>query len=100
MSRSRPIHRRGGSGHGAGVEAAIRRTIGETYRTLGNYRASQIHLERALDLHRCVLGEEHSETLMSTHKLALLYMDQDRFAKAEPLLAKTLDLRRGVLGAD
>jgi serine/threonine protein kinase/tetratricopeptide (TPR) repeat protein len=82
------------------VEGAIRRTIGETYRSLGNFPAAQTHLERALQIHSDVLGEEHPETLVSTYKLALLYMDQDRFSKAEPLLTKTLQLRRLVLGMD
>jgi eukaryotic-like serine/threonine-protein kinase len=82
------------------VEAAIRRTIGETYRALGDNPAAETHLERAVELHRRVLGEEHPETLMSTYKLALVYMDQDRFAKAQPLLIKTLELRALVLGPD
>ena len=45
------------------VEAAIRQTIGDTYRALGDYPAAQPHLERAWELGRRVLGEEHPDTL-------------------------------------
>ena len=43
------------------VEAAIRDTIGQTYMDLGLYPEARKQLERALDLHRRVLGAEESE---------------------------------------
>src|SRR5262249_7954903 len=80
------------------VEAAIRQTIGKTDLELGDFPASQPHLERALELRKSVLGEEHPNALTSMHDMVELYCYQDQFAKAEPLCLKTLELRRRVLG--
>ena len=54
------------------IEAEIRQTIGDTYRALGEHAAAQPHLERAWELHRRVLGEEHPNTLTSMNKVASL----------------------------
>src|SRR5205823_270248 len=72
------------------IEAAIRQTIGGTYFALGDYPAAQFHLERALEVRRDVLGEEHPDTLNSMNDLALLHKVQGQFSKAEPLYIKTL----------
>jgi hypothetical protein len=82
------------------IEAAIRQTIGDTYKELGDYPAAQPHLERSLELRRRVLKEEHPDTLMAMNSLALLYHSQGQFAKAEPLYVKALEVRRRVLGED
>jgi eukaryotic-like serine/threonine-protein kinase len=80
------------------IEAAIRQTIGDTYRELGNYPAAQPHLERALEVWRRVLGEEHPDTINSMNNLAALYWDQGHYPKAEPLWVKVLEVGRRVRG--
>jgi serine/threonine protein kinase/Tfp pilus assembly protein PilF len=80
------------------VEASIQQTIGNTYRDLGLYAEAQRHVERALELRRRAIGEEHSETLSSMQKLALLYDDEGKYGQAEPLYTRVLDIRRRVLG--
>jgi serine/threonine protein kinase/tetratricopeptide (TPR) repeat protein len=80
------------------VEAEIRGTIGEAYRALGNYRAAQPHLERALELRRNALGDENPDTFASIDSLAGLYQDQGDFPKAEALYVEALAGRRRVLG--
>jgi tetratricopeptide (TPR) repeat protein/tRNA A-37 threonylcarbamoyl transferase component Bud32 len=82
------------------VEAAIRLTIGDTYRALGDYAAARPHLERAVEVSRRVLGEEHPDTLRSVNTLALLYQQQGQLADAEPLFAQALAVRRRVLGEE
>jgi non-specific serine/threonine protein kinase/serine/threonine-protein kinase len=82
------------------VEATIRQTIGDTYHALGDYPAAQPHLERALEVRRRVLGEEHPDTLNAMNNLADLYQDQGRYAQAEPLFVKTLQVSRRVLGEE
>src|SRR5438445_176101 len=52
------------------IEAAIRLTIGDTYLKLGNFSAAQPHLQRAWDLRRRLLGDEHPDTLISMNSLA------------------------------
>ena len=51
------------------VEAAIRDTIGQTYMDLGLYPEARTQLERALDLHRRVLGAENPKTLKTMSRL-------------------------------
>jgi serine/threonine protein kinase len=80
------------------IEAAIRQTIGRTYRELSDFPAAQPHLERALELRRRVLGEEHPDTLTSMNNLVELYGYQGQLAKSEALCTKILELRRRVLG--
>ncbi|GAI65768.1 unnamed protein product, partial [marine sediment metagenome] len=47
------------------VEASIRETLGLIYFSLGEYKAAEPHLERALKIRREQLGEEHPNTLHS-----------------------------------
>jgi serine/threonine protein kinase len=80
------------------VEAAIRKTIGETYAGLGLHTAAVPHLEVALELFRKHRGAEHPETLETTLKLADMYWMLDRFAAAEALLDDLLAHYRRELG--
>jgi serine/threonine protein kinase/tetratricopeptide (TPR) repeat protein len=82
------------------VEAGIRQTISDTYLKLGLYPEAQQQVERALDLRRRVLGEQHASTLDSMHTLGELYRLQGRYVQAEPLLTKVLEVRRRVLGEE
>ena len=80
------------------VEASIRQTIGTTYRDLGIYPEAQRQFERALDLRRRVLRDDHPDTLLSIRNLATVYHNQGKFAQAEPLYRKVLEVQRRVLG--
>jgi serine/threonine protein kinase len=51
------------------VEAAIRRTIGEAYRGIGQPELGAPHLRRALDLLQGMLGKDHEDTLSVTMSL-------------------------------
>jgi tetratricopeptide (TPR) repeat protein/tRNA A-37 threonylcarbamoyl transferase component Bud32 len=82
------------------TEAAIRLTLGDTYRALGRYPESQRHLDRALQLHTAQLGADHPDSLRGKNSLAELYFDQGRYDLAEPLLEEVLDARTRKLGAD
>jgi tetratricopeptide (TPR) repeat protein len=82
------------------VEASIRQTIGNAYEDLGIYPEAQKHMERALDLRRRMLGEDHPDTLSVMSDLAFLYRAEGKFAQAEPLASKVLEIRRRLLGED
>jgi serine/threonine protein kinase len=82
------------------VEAAIRQTIGETYRALGLYAEARSHLERTLALRRDALGPEHPGTLMALKDLARMNLYEGRFDQAEPLYQQALPALRRVLGPE
>ncbi|MBM4025490.1 MAG: tetratricopeptide repeat protein [Planctomycetes bacterium] len=80
------------------VESSIRDTLGWTYRMLGEIKAAEPHLERALQIRQEQLGQEHPETLNSMGRLGWVYCDQGRYGQAERLWAKKLEISRRVLG--
>lgn len=82
------------------VEAAVSWTVGMAYHDLGLYPQAQRQLERAFDLRRRTLGEEHTDTLTVQSKLGEIDKDQGKFAQAEQLLTKLLQIDRRVRGED
>jgi tetratricopeptide (TPR) repeat protein/predicted Ser/Thr protein kinase len=82
------------------VEAAIRMTLGATYKQLGEYDAAEPHLERALELRRDILGEQDRDTLRSMGTLGAVYQKHGFYEKAEPLLVRALDLFRRLLSKE
>jgi serine/threonine protein kinase/tetratricopeptide (TPR) repeat protein len=82
------------------TEAAIRMTIGNAYRALGQYPEAQKHLERALQLRTAQLGPEHAETLYCKHDLAMLDYARGEYRRAESVLLEVLHVRTALLGAD
>ncbi len=82
------------------VEAAIRQTIGNTYRDLGLFPEAQPHLERAVELRTKVQGQEHQDTLTAMSDLAGLELDQGKYAAALALHTRVLQSRRRMLGLE
>jgi tetratricopeptide (TPR) repeat protein len=84
------------------VEAAIRLTIGNAYRALGEYARARPHLEKALEIRRAVLPADHADTLAAMNHLAYLYLQMKGGLRerAEPLLIEALEASRRTLGAD
>jgi serine/threonine protein kinase/tetratricopeptide (TPR) repeat protein len=82
------------------VKASIHQTLGGTYLSLGDNQAAEVHFERARQIRRERLGEEHPETLYSMGNVAVVYHRQDRYDEAEALCVETLELSRRVLGEE
>ena len=82
------------------LEAAVRRSIGEAYRGLGEYDPARPHLEAAYEVLRKSLGASHPDTLTAQENLANLFRDLGQFDRAEPLLQDALEARRRTLGSD
>jgi serine/threonine protein kinase len=80
------------------LEAAIRKTIGQTYEDLSLYRDAELHFRRAYELRRRILGESHPDTLDSMGNLATILERKGEFADAEALYTKVLTMQRRVLG--
>jgi serine/threonine protein kinase/Tfp pilus assembly protein PilF len=82
------------------VEAAIRKTIGETYEELGIDSAAQPHLEAAIELFRKHRGETHPDTIDAMSKLSAVYWRLNQFDAEEQLLTKLLDYYRRERGEE
>jgi tetratricopeptide (TPR) repeat protein/predicted Ser/Thr protein kinase len=82
------------------VEGAIQDTIGQTYYELGLYPEARRHLDRALDLHRRVLGVENPKTATTMSRLGRTVWLQGQYAEAETILVQAVDLQRRVLGLE
>jgi serine/threonine protein kinase len=82
------------------VEASIRHTLGNTYRNIGDFGPAEKHLERAYNVQREQLGQEHPDTLGTMEGLARVYWRQGRYDKAQLLFTKTVEGRRKVLGEE
>ncbi|MCB9850040.1 MAG: serine/threonine protein kinase [Phycisphaerales bacterium] len=82
------------------VEGAVRRVIGSTYNSLGQYERAKLHLEKALELQRQALGESHLHTLMCAFEVADARGNLDDLDGAESLFRETLDIARSAHGDD
>ncbi len=82
------------------VEAAIRTTLGETYRKLGLLTAAEPHLVGALEIYQRAPVAEHQETANAMDSLARLYTDQARYEEAELLAIEALAMRKSLLPAE
>ena len=67
------------------VEAAVRSTIGETYRKLGMVDAAGLHIQKAYDIRRRLYGDANLEVLQSLNSLSAWTYDSGDYAAAESL---------------
>jgi serine/threonine protein kinase/tetratricopeptide (TPR) repeat protein len=80
------------------TEAAIRLTVGDTYRALGRYEEALPHLERSVQLRSLQLGLDHLDTLHSKNNLASLYGALGKLERAEPLFKEVITSYTAQLG--
>ena len=83
-----------------GIEALVRSTIAETMLALGRADLALTHVERALDLYRQLLGEDHPYTILTLHNYANVMKSLGRAKDAERVLKQALQQRRELLGED
>ena len=82
------------------LEAEIQHTIGTTYWALGFSAEAQQHLFRAWTLRRGLLGEEHADTVLSRHNLALALLAAGQFDEALQILREALANLEKTAGAE
>ena len=82
------------------VEAAVRRTIGQTYYALGLYEKAERHWRRAHEIHSEAHGPGHPDTLSALGDVALALGDQGRLDEAEPRLRRALAGLRNARGPE
>ncbi len=82
------------------TQATILNAVGETYDGLGLFPEAVAVWEKALEIRRRVLGENHLETLQSQHNLAMGWSDSGQLERGIPLYERTLESQRAALGDD
>jgi non-specific serine/threonine protein kinase/serine/threonine-protein kinase len=80
------------------IAGRLHHTIGEVYRTLGHHAQAVEEFEKALELRRKSLGEDHPDTLRSMLKLALVYSAVGRSDDHLRLVSDVAERGRRVLG--
>lgn len=71
------------------VEMAVRSTIGDTYRSLGESAAAMPHLERARALATETYGARHRKTIEATNDVAAAWLGLGKFREATRLLEES-----------
>lgn len=82
------------------VRAAIHLTIGDAYRSLGEYAAAETQLRQGNELCEQVYGPDHEETGIAAGNLGMLYWENNNYPAAEPLYRRELEIARRVHGPD
>ncbi len=73
------------------AEAAIHRTIGRTYLSLGRHETAEHHYRRAWQLSRESVGDEHLDTFAALDGVASALEAMSRYDEAEPLFRQALE---------
>jgi serine/threonine protein kinase len=82
------------------VEAAIRNTIGHSYRALGDERRASDHFERSAELLKVHLGPDHPDTLKTQLFLAFTFCGTGHRSEGIALLEYVAERQRAALGVD
>jgi serine/threonine protein kinase/Tfp pilus assembly protein PilF len=82
------------------VEAAIRLTIGTTYRDLGLFAPAEEQLQKCIAVQRRFLNAEDHHLLRAITDLASLYHEFGKLDVAEPLYEECLAVRRRAFGEE
>jgi len=74
------------------VEAAVRTTLSDTYKGLGEFAESGRHAKRALELLRTTLPETHPDIILGMNRVGSSEQSQGRFGEAEKIYRDALQL--------
>lgn len=82
------------------VAAAVRNTLGNTYRAFSAFAEAEAHLRYALETRRAQLGDDHRDTARSMNDLGELLVLLGRDEEAAALFENALRIRQRRLGPD
>ncbi len=71
----------------------------EAYCNQGKYRQAEKPGRQMLDMRRQQFGDNHLESGMAAHKLAVIYHMQQKYGQAEPLYSQAMSIKTKALGA-
>jgi tetratricopeptide (TPR) repeat protein/predicted Ser/Thr protein kinase len=82
------------------IEVLVRATIGNTYRSLGDYAAAEPHLRVSVAIGRTLYPAGHEDLAFALNKLARLLQQMGRYTDAQPLYEECLEMLRRLHGAE
>jgi len=82
------------------LEAAVRTTVGNVFRSLGHYDDARRHLTRAVELSRELFPDGSAALAYRLNKFARAEKEKGRLAEAEALFREALEMRRRLLGPE
>ncbi|RIK65796.1 MAG: hypothetical protein DCC65_11715 [Planctomycetota bacterium] len=82
------------------VAAAVHRTLGTTYQSLGQFADAEKHHRAAMELTLGALGEDHVDTLAAMNGVATAVESLSRYDEAEALYRHCIDLIERRASAD
>ncbi len=82
------------------VEAAIQQTLGNTYRSIGEFDKAELHLLRSLELRKLYPGAKPENILTCRHDLAVVKYRQGDLLSAESMHRSILEERTKLLGPE
>jgi len=80
------------------VRAQLLQSVAGTLIDLSMLELATDPQQRALEIRRVRLGDEHPDTLSSMNSMGLLLVSQSKLTEAEPYVREVLETRRRVLG--
>jgi tetratricopeptide (TPR) repeat protein len=80
------------------VSAKLFQNLGSHLHTVGDLVAAHKYYERALEIRRAVLGEQHPSTATSINYLGMLYQEIGDLPTAREYYQQALSIRRAILG--
>jgi serine/threonine protein kinase/tetratricopeptide (TPR) repeat protein len=82
------------------IEAAVRRTIGQSYGALGQFANAESHLRAAMALDQTLYGAAHPELAVDQMQLAVTLHAAGRLDEAESLYRQSMQIRTKAFGPD
>ena len=82
------------------LQAELLKTVGETYRGIGEYDRAIEFLQRATEIQKASLAPDHADTLATLNNLAGAYTEAGWTSQAIELFERVLDARVNKLGPD
>jgi len=82
------------------IEAAVRMTLGRTYRGLGLVEESEEQVRRALEIRRSMAPEDDPAYAESLNELGVIAQYKGDFAASDSLLSQALAVRERLLGPE
>jgi len=82
------------------IEASLRRTIGNAYRSIGVFDQAEAHLRRALEIRQTLHDEPHTDVAVSLSDLAGVVADMGEHAQAQRLHEQSLGIYQSLKGSE